>query len=127
MNQQMTPFEVQTRFPTRKRAKEAIAVFQKADSTSEWGYCSIKELAEAFRSRKISASELVDHAIARIEALDQRLNAVVVRDFERARMAATAADAALGRGDRRPLLGIPVTFKEAFNIRGLPTTWGFPQ
>jgi amidase len=67
------------------------------------------------------------HTIARIEALDQRLNAVVVRDFERAREAAAAADAALARGERRPLLGIPMTTKEAFNIAGLPTTWGFPQ
>lgn len=40
---------------------------------------------------------------------------------------AWAADAALGRGERGPLLGIPMTFKEAFNIAGLPTTWGFPQ
>ena len=30
------------------------------------------------------------------------------------------------RGDRRPLLGIPVTLKEPFNLAGLPTTWGYP-
>jgi amidase len=71
--------------------------------------------------------ELLGHTIARIEALDQRLNAVVVRDFERARRAAAAADIALGRGDQRKLLGIPMTIKEAFNVAGLPTTWGFPQ
>jgi amidase len=102
---------------------------KKADfvPTSEWDYCAIKELAKALRTRKISASELIEHAIARIEALDERLNAVVVRDFERALKAATAADVALARGERRPLLGIPITFKEAFNVTGLPTTWGFPQ
>jgi amidase len=94
---------------------------------SEWDYRTIKELIEALQARKISASELVEHAIARIEALDQRLNAVVVRDFERAREAATAADLSLARGEWRPLLGVPTTFKEAFNIAGLPTTWGFPQ
>jgi amidase len=75
----------------------------------------------------ISASELLEHVTTRIEALDQRLNAVVVRDFERARATAEAADAALARGDQRPLLGIPVTLKEAFNIAGLPTTWGYPE
>ena len=79
------------------------------------------------QARKISASELPEHTIARIEALDQRLNAVVVRDFERAREAAKVADAALARGERRPLLGVPITIKEAFNIAGLPATWGFPQ
>src|SRR5262249_58306683 len=77
-------------------------------------------------ARKISAIELTEHTIARIEALDQRLNAVVVRDFDRARDAAKAADAALFRGERRPLLGIPMVIKESFNIAGLPTTWGIP-
>jgi amidase len=69
---------------------------------------------------------LLTHVIARVEALDQRINAVVVRDFARASDAAKAADAALGRGERQPLLGIPVTLKEPFNVAGLPSTWGFP-
>jgi hypothetical protein len=90
-------------------------------------FASIAELTEALRSRKLSASELVEHTIARVEALDQRINAVVVRDFDRARDAARAADAALARGEQRPLLGIPVTLKEAFNVAGLPTTGGFSQ
>ena len=94
---------------------------------SEWDYRSTKELVEALRARKISSSELVEHSIARIETLDQRLNAVIVRDFERAREAAKAADTALARGEWRPLLGIPMTVKEAFNVAGLPTTWGNPR
>jgi amidase len=106
----------------RNISQEAISI-----PASEWDYRTIKEVIEALQARRISASELVEHAIRRIEALDQRINAVVVRDFERAREAAKAADAALGRGERGPLLGIPMTFKEAFNIAGLPTTWGFPQ
>jgi hypothetical protein len=52
---------------------------------SEWDYCTIGELVSALRRRTISASELIEHTIARIEALDTRLNAIVVRDFERAR------------------------------------------
>jgi amidase len=51
----------------------------------------------------------------------------VVRDFDRARQAADAADAALGRGERRPLLGLPMTVKEQFNVAGLPTTFGNPK
>src|SRR5271166_1596566 len=93
----------------------------------EWDYCSIGKLSDNLRSRKISASEVLEHTIARVEALDQRLNAVVVRDFDRAKDAAKAADAALARGDRRPLLGIPVTLKEAFNLAGRATTWGYPE
>src|SRR6185437_5998887 len=61
----------------------------------------------------------------RIEARDTEINAVVVRDFDRAREAARAADAALARGERRPLLGLPMTVKESNNVAGLPTTWGF--
>jgi len=94
---------------------------------SEWSYRTAKELVDALQARKISALELVDHVIARIDSLDARLNAVVVRDFEHARDAAKAADVALSRGDRGPLLGIPMTIKESFNIAGLPTTWGIPD
>ena len=85
------------------------------------------ELVQALADRQVSSRELVDSAIARIEALDPKINAVVVRDFDRARAAADAADAALGRGERQPLLGLPMTVKEQFNIAGLPTTWGFPK
>jgi amidase len=94
---------------------------------SGWHYGAIKELSGALAARRISASELLELTIARIEALDLRINAVVVRDFERARAAARAADLALARGERRPLLGIPCTMKEAINVAGLPTTWGFPE
>jgi amidase len=79
------------------------------------------------RTRRISAFELVEHTIARIEALDKRPNAVVIRDFARARQAAVVADLALARGEWRPLLGIPITIKEAFNVAVLPTTWSYPQ
>jgi len=96
-------------------------------TATDWDYGSISTLLSALHARKLSASELIEHTIARIEALDGRINAVVVRDFDRARDTARAADAALGRGERQPLLGIPVTLKEPFNVAGLPTTWGFPH
>ena len=94
---------------------------------ADLNYGSIGALLGALHARRISASELLAHTIARIEALDVPINAIIIRDFDRARDAARAADAALGRGDRLPLLGIPVTLKEPFNVAGLPTTWGFPQ
>jgi amidase len=84
-------------------------------------------MVKALADRQVSARELLDAAIARIEALDPKLNAVVVRDFDRARAAADAADAALARGERRPLLGLPMTVKEQFGVAGLPTTWGYPK
>ncbi|PIF74611.1 amidase [Variovorax sp. 54] len=83
------------------------------------------QLVQALAARQIGALEACDAAIARIEARDPQVNAVVVRNFERAREQARAADAALARGERHPLLGLPMTVKESFNVAGLPTTWGF--
>jgi amidase len=90
-------------------------------------YRTAIELIHLLASHQVSARELCGEAIARIETLDARINAVVIRDFDRARQAADAADIALSRGERRPLLGVPMTVKEQFNIAGLPTTWGHPQ
>jgi amidase len=96
-------------------------------SAGALAYLSAGQLTEGLLQRRFSSLELTDHLIARIELRDAAINAVVVRDFERAREAARAADAALARGDQRPLLGVPMTVKESFNAAGLPTTWGIPQ
>ncbi len=87
---------------------------------------SASDLVAALAARRVSSLELTDEAINRIQARDSAINAVVVRDFDRAREAARAADVALARGERRPLLGLPMTVKESHNVAGLPTTWGFP-
>jgi amidase len=84
------------------------------------------QLLTALQDGEVSATELTEQSIARIEARDHDVNAVVVRDFARARAAAAVADAARARGTRLPLLGIPMTVKEAINAAGLPTTWGIP-
>lgn len=79
-------------------------------------------VAAQIRAGALSPLEAVDACIARIEALDGPLNAVVVRDFDRARAAAKALD---GKSpDDRPLFGVPMTVKESFNVAGLPTTFG---
>ncbi|WP_315764067.1 amidase family protein [Sphingomonas sp. Y38-1Y] len=81
--------------------------------------------AAAIRAGETSARAETDAAIARIEAADTAINAVVVRDFDRARAAADAIDARGAAGDGMPLLGVPMTVKEAFDVAGLPTHWGF--
>jgi amidase len=93
----------------------------------ERSYWSATELVDALASGEVSAVELAEEAIARIERYDPTLNAVCVPDFERALEAARAADAARARGDAPPLLGVPMTVKESFNMAGLPTTWGIPE
>jgi amidase len=90
---------------------------------SQWSFKSATELLSALAARQVSAVELAEDAVARIERHDGKINAICVRDFDRAMQAARAADAALARGERKPLLGLPFTVKESFNIAGLPTTW----
>ncbi|MBU1378326.1 MAG: hypothetical protein KKE02_17630 [Alphaproteobacteria bacterium] len=85
---------------------------------------SATDLAAAVRGKAVSALELADAAIARIEALDGPINAVVVRDFDRARDQARVVDRAVAQGADLPLAGVPMTVKEVFNIAGLPTTFG---
>lgn len=93
----------------------------------DWSFASVEELAAALRAGEVTSLELTDDAILRIERDDPAINAICVRDFDRARAAARRADTARQNGEDRPLLGIPMTVKESFNIAGLPTTWGLPQ
>jgi amidase len=93
----------------------------------DWSYHSAEELTAALCAGEVTSVELTDEAIARIERDDKAINAICVPDFDRARDAARDADRARDRGEDRPLLGIPVTVKESYNIAGLPTTWGMPQ
>ena len=94
---------------------------------SQWSFSTATELGTALRKREVSAVALAQDAIGRIERHDAKINAVCVRDFDRALETARAADAARASGDQRPLLGIPLTVKESYNVVGLPTTWGMPE
>ena len=96
-------------------------------AASSWTYRSAAEMADALEAKQVSAVELAEAAIARIEVCEPRLNAVCVRDFAAAREAAKEADARRARGEIGPLLGVPMTIKESFNLAGTPTTWGFPE
>src|SRR5436305_11298474 len=93
----------------------------------ERAFASATRLAGEIRDRRIGCLELLDHYLARAERYNPALNAIVAWQTERAREGASAADAALARGEVwGPLHGVPVTVKESFNVAGLPTTWGNP-
>ncbi|WP_095011805.1 amidase family protein [Tsuneonella mangrovi] len=87
--------------------------------TSEPG---ASEVAAQVRSGALSPLEAVEACIARIEELNGPLNAVIVKDYDRAREAAKALDGQ--SAEDRPLFGVPMTVKESFNVAGLPTTFG---
>ncbi|WP_186123118.1 amidase [Burkholderia gladioli] len=89
-------------------------------------FASAAEQARALAEGRVSAEALLDQALARIDRHDGALNAIAIRDDLRARREAAAADAALARGERRPLLGVPITVKESFDVAGLVTSMGAP-
>ena len=81
------------------------------------------DLARAIAAGELTAVDAVDAHIARIEAVNPELNAVVVPLFEDARERAQRADRQPA-GDRGALHGLPVTVKECFDVAGTPSTVG---
>jgi amidase len=85
------------------------------------------ELAAMLRGKEISARELLEAHLDRIERVNPAVNAVVTLDAEGARAAADAADAALAAGEQPgPLHGLPVAHKDTHATGGMRTTWGSP-
>src|SRR5579862_2530698 len=94
----------------------------------ELPFQSATQLAEALRRKQLSATELLEHYLRRVERYNPALNAIIATDFDAARARARAADAALVRGEPvGPLQGVPMTIKESFDVVGMPTTWGIPE
>jgi amidase len=86
---------------------------------------SATALARAIRTKEVSAVEAATAHLARIEAVNPALNAVVQLAPERALAEAAAADRALARGaDLGPLHGLPITLKDSLDTEGIVTTWG---
>ncbi len=82
-------------------------------------------IARRIKAGEGSAREVVEAHIRRIEAVNRRLNAVVVPLFDEALAQAKAADGVQARGESLgPLHGVPVTIKDQFRVAGTPTTLG---
>lgn len=85
------------------------------------------ETARQISSGKITATEAVDAAIARIDSVNGRLNAVVTPLFDEARQEAQAADGLIntrGTESLPPLFGVPITIKDCFPVAGARFTAG---
>ena len=86
---------------------------------------SATDLAARIRRRDVSAREAADAALARLDAVNPKLNAVVAHSPEAVRARADAIDAAFVRGeDPGPLAGVPVTVKVNVDQVGFTTTNG---
>ncbi len=89
---------------------------------------SATQLARAIATRELSAEAVVHHHIARIEAVNPTLNAVVATRFDEALAEARAVDRAVAQrndgGALPPFAGVPCTIKEAFALTGMPQSSG---
>lgn len=85
---------------------------------------SAREWLECLDAGELSSRELVERTLARIDAADAVLNAVAQRRDEQALAAAEAADRARAGGDRRPLLGLPLTIKDCLDVESWRTAAG---
>src|SRR4051812_17355051 len=80
----------------------------------------VTELGQLVSSGEISARELVETSLSRIEALDDRVNAFIHVHAEEALAAADAIEP----GDPRPFAGVPVAIKTEVAVEGSPLTFG---
>jgi len=88
-------------------------------------FCSAGEIAAAIRRGELDPVEVLDAYLARVDALDGRIGAVVWRGDEAARADALRAREAVRRGDRLgPLHGVPIPIKDLTDVEGWPTTFG---
>jgi amidase len=84
------------------------------------------ELRRQLLAREISSVELTKASLARIEAVNPRLNALVALDPSAALDAAQASDERIARAEAGALEGLPVTIKDAFNVAGFTASVGAP-
>jgi fatty acid amide hydrolase len=85
------------------------------------------ELAARIARGTITARDAVEAHIARIEKVNERLNAIVVKRYDDARAEANAFDARRARGEALPpLAGVPITVKECLDLAGTASTFGVP-
>src|SRR5215467_11477164 len=89
-------------------------------------FATATEMLAALRTKRVSSVELLELHRRRAERYNPTLNALVELAFDRARDAAQEADARRARGEDAPLLGLPMTLKESYNVVGLRTTCGMP-
>src|SRR5262245_13716700 len=86
---------------------------------------TMSELSRQIHSGELSPVYLMEHFLARVEALDSKLHSFRLVHRERALAAAQAAALALRAGqDAGPLHGIPYAVKDLIDVQGLPTTAG---
>ena len=94
-------------------------------SASELPLLPITRLSKLLHSHEITAVELTDAYLGRIESLDGKLKSFLTVTADRARTEAERADRELAQGrSRGPMHGIPIALKDLFDTAGIRTTGG---
>jgi aspartyl-tRNA(Asn)/glutamyl-tRNA(Gln) amidotransferase subunit A len=84
---------------------------------------TIEEFARRLRAREMTALEITNSCLQRIDQLQPSLNAFIHVMADAAKRDAEAADRELASGrDRGPLHGVPIAVKDVIDVRGVPTT-----
>ena len=84
------------------------------------------EVVHALKQREIHSAELVETAISRIEAVDDKVNALPIRCFARAFDQAKAFDGSEAYKNPKSLGGLPIAVKDYNDVGGVRTTYGSP-
>ncbi|HKZ04829.1 MAG TPA: amidase family protein [Methylomirabilota bacterium] len=96
-----------------------------ASTERDLAFTPAVELARLYRTRKVSPLEVMQAALARIDAVNPQVNAFVTLAREAALWEARRATAAMRRGKALPpLFGVPVGIKDVTQTRGILTTYG---
>src|SRR5260370_8646862 len=117
-------------FSRRGFVTGVVAVVTAAAALGEFDadFGSAMGVADAIRKKKVSSVELTQHVLRRIEQLNPRLNAVVLRFPAESLERAKQADAALAKGENsRPFHGAPLPVKESHAIHHAATTPATPS
>lgn len=91
-------------------------------------FASATAMLAALQAGQVSATELLEEHLRRIERYNAQINAIVIPNYEQACQRAAEADAALARGESLgPLHGLPLTIKDCIEVAGLRTTAGVAE
>ena len=89
-------------------------------------YRSAAELAASIKRRELAVTELMDVSLARIETVNEQVNAIISLDAEAARDTAKIFDEQRKDIDDKPLYGLPIAIKDLVLTKGIRTTFGSP-
>jgi Asp-tRNA(Asn)/Glu-tRNA(Gln) amidotransferase A subunit family amidase len=110
-----------TRTPLR-RARAKTPAFK---TVADLAFCTVSQLAELVRTRRVTSVELTEMYLDRLKKQGEKLLCVITLTEDLARREAAEADREIAAGKYRgPLHGIPYGIKDLFATKGIPTTWG---